>query len=59
MPEFIAATEHVDANAITSPNEGWRFRVVGDDVVNTLRDAGAHLETGEPSNYMFIPLQSA
>jgi Fe-S-cluster containining protein len=58
MNAFIAATEHSVENPAASAHD-WRFRVIGDDVETTLREAGAQLETGEPLGYMFIPLQSA
>jgi Fe-S-cluster containining protein len=58
MNAFMAATEQSAENPVTSTHD-WRFRVVGDEVEHTLRQAGAQLETGEPSGYMFIPLQSA
>lgn len=59
MNAFIDAAEQTDHGVMTSPENGWSFRVTGDEVENTLRNAGAQLETGEPSGYMFIPLQSA
>ncbi|WP_268799782.1 YkgJ family cysteine cluster protein [Pseudomonas huanghezhanensis] len=58
MQAFIAATEQ-STSATASTHHEWRFRILGDEVENTLRDAGALLETGEPSGYTFIPLQSA
>jgi Fe-S-cluster containining protein len=59
MSAFTAAVEQTAASALTPVATGWNFRVIGDAVENTLRNAGAQLETGEPLGYMFIPLQSA
>lgn len=58
MNAFIAATEQ-SVEDTTSTRHEWSFRVVGDEVENTLRNCGALVETGEASGYMFIPLQSA
>jgi hypothetical protein len=40
-------------------DDGWSFRVAGDQATLRLQHAGARLETAESMSYMFIPLQSA
>jgi Fe-S-cluster containining protein len=58
MQAFMAAAAQTEETAHVSSGIGWTFKVAGADVAQTLHAAGAKLETGEPLNYMFIPLQS-
>ena len=51
LPEALVPPDADAAYAVAA-------EVAGADVAQTLHAAGAKLETGEPLNYMFIPLQS-
>ena len=51
----MAVVDGVEPN---QADTGWTFHVTGEPVVNTLQLAGAKLATGDPANYLFIPLQA-
>lgn len=54
-----AVMDLVDGTNEPQVNNGWAFHVAGETVVDTLHSAGAEWATGEPSGYMFIPLQAS
>lgn len=63
LPDMDAfATAVMDLLEGTSPapaNNGWTFHVAGDTVIDTLHSAGAEWASGDPTGYMFIPLQAS
>jgi Fe-S-cluster containining protein len=63
LPEMNAFAEAVarfsDGELPPVADDGWSFRVAGDQATLRLQHAGARLETAESMSYMFIPLQSA
>ena len=60
MAEFAAAVEQVTADQHNVPQAaGWTFHVAGQQVEQTLRQAGADVTTRPPASYLFIPLQAA
>lgn len=59
MEAFATAVmEVVEGVESKQTDTGWTFHVTGEPVVNTLQLAGAKLATGDPANYLFIPLQA-
>jgi len=51
----MAVVDGVEPN---QADTGWTFHVTGEPVISTLQLAGARLTTGDPANYLFIPLQA-
>lgn len=51
----MAVVDGVEPN---QADTGWTFHVTGEPVISTLQLAGAKLATGDPANYLFIPLQA-
>lgn len=60
MNAFAAAIERVSTQPLAaSTDDAWSFKVAGDPATEALVEAGARIETGDGTHYMFIPLQSA
>lgn len=60
MDAFATAVARFSTGELPAiADNGWGFRVAGQDATQTLLQAGARVETAEAMSYMFIPLQSA
>jgi Fe-S-cluster containining protein len=59
MGAFTAAFQQVNEAAQSrGATADWTFHVTGDNVSQTLQQAGATVATDAPSTYLFIPLQA-